>query len=201
MRVSELKEVGKNRFYLYLDGEYKACVDKGICQRFGLEEGAEIKEEHLLPLLESALIRKARERALYLLDRQNYTKKKLLEKISATNDPQYAAAAVEELERVGLLDDLAYGRLLAEEMICRRAASNKKILEQLRCRGLSSENLGILREELPGEEKRVAHLLQHKYASLLAEGETKKVVASLARQGFSLLVIRQQLRCTESEEI
>ena len=94
------------------------------------------------------------------------------------------------MERVGILDDLAYARLLSEELIRYKAASNRKILSVLYERGVSSSVLQCIKEELPTDEsERVLRHLQKKAARLSGEVD-EKTKAALFRQGFSASSVR-----------
>lgn len=195
MQVTKLEEAGKNRYFLYLDGHYFASVDTAICRTFGLEVGRAIGEEDMIRLLEEALVRKARERALHLLDRQPYTRRALRDKVVRTNDPVYTDLALDQLEEAGILDDFSYGCALAEELIQTKYASNRQIEETMRRRGVSREAMSRVKEALPADEtNRVRALVLRRLRCTDGPLDEKKLLAALLRKGYGIGAVKNGIR-------
>ena len=146
----------------------------------------------------------AREAALRLLERTRRTRSDLARRL---RDKGYAAPVVEQvLERlagVGLVDDVEYARAYLEQRLRRRTAGWRRLEQDLRARGISSDDVATARarlEEREGHEddaagaRRVIAQAAKRYARLDPETRRRRLYALLARRGFDGDVIEAALR-------
>ena len=118
MIVTGLEKMeGSSRWKVEVDGEYWNILDAEIIVRFRLKKGAAVTEELLRKALDAAEYRRARERALYLLDRKDYSSWELEQKLARNVSPETARKVVERLQELGLLNDEEYARKLARHYI------------------------------------------------------------------------------------
>ena len=108
---------GKSKFSkIYADGEYLISLPPELIERFKIEVGAEIDEEELKKMSEAALVRRARERLLYSLDRRLHSEKELRDKLRQNYPPHIIDAAISELIIKGVDKQLA--RSVVDELTC-----------------------------------------------------------------------------------
>lgn len=178
--------------------------------------------------IDPAVIERAREAALRLLDRRRRTRKELDDKLrQAGHDPESRRAALDRLARVGLVDDLEYARAFLRERLPKRAVGDRRIKQALSQRGVSPDAIAAALREVqsaggaagasgaadatdaigvtgsPGgiggavderaRAERALRELLRKYASLDGDVRRRRVVAALARRGFSYALVREIL--------
>ena len=96
---------------LYIDGEPAVKIDHEVFLRSRLKPGDELTDEELHQLILDSDAHRAKEKALYLLEYRDHTKKELTEKIARTAASREAAeAAASKMEELGLIDDESYVR-------------------------------------------------------------------------------------------
>lgn len=156
-------------------------------------EGADLTEEQLNTLLAASQYNRARERALYLLGLRDYACKELEQKLYTEATPETAAAVVERLRQVGLLDDERYAARLARSLSEGKHYPRRRIEQELRRRGVDPLTAQTAAEEVDGEDfEQALALLERKYYNKLSDpDDRRRVTAALARRGFSYGAIRR----------
>lgn len=189
-------EVSRRRRQLYLltfeDGD-PIEVDVRTFDESPYKEGCDITEEQLNTLLATSQYNRARERALYLLGLRDYACKELEQKLYTEAPPEIAAAVVERLRQVGLLDDWRYAARLALSLSESKHYPRRRIEQELRRRGIDPLTAQSAAEEVDGEDyEQALALLQKKYYNKLNDPDSRRrVTAALARRGFSYGAIRR----------
>ena len=93
MEITAIEPRRKRLSQLYLDGEPAVKVDTETLLKAHWKVGMEISDEELHGLLQESETRRAKEKALYLLEYRNYSKRELTEKIARTAASREAAQA------------------------------------------------------------------------------------------------------------
>ena len=191
-------EISRRRRSLYrLDFEQGDSIEVDVRtfdeSRFAV--GQEITEEQLNTLLATSRYNRARERALYLLGLRDYACKELEEKLYSEADPVTAAAVVERLREVGLLDDERYAARLARSLSEVKHYPRRRIEQELRQRGISPVLAQAAVSDLEGEDfEQALEILRRKYYNKLNDPDNRRrVTAALARRGFSYGAIRRAM--------
>ena len=191
-------EISRRRRSLYrLDFEQGDSIEVDVRtfdeSRFAV--GQEITEEQLNTLLATSRYNRARERALYLLGLRDYACKELEEKLYSEADPATAAAVVERLREVGLLDDERYAARLARSLSEVKHYPRRRIEQELRRRGISPVLAQAAVSDLEGEDfEQALEILRRKYYNKLNDPDSRRrVTAALARRGFSYGAIRRAM--------
>ena len=126
---------------LYLDGEPGPKIDQEVFLLSRLKPGDWLEEEGLEELVERSDARRAREKALYLLEHRSHSKRELTEKIARTAASRQAAqAAADHLEELGLLDDQAYAESYAKELFLRKRYGARRVRQELARRALTGRS-------------------------------------------------------------
>lgn len=141
-------------------------------------------------MCEQNLYKKARLRALHLLERADRTEKGLRQKLLASYPEEVAEDAMDYVRSFGYLDDRRY----AENYIRFRGQSRSRlqIRQELQRKGVSRELIQEAWETVSGEEELderelIRTLVRKKYPSgaELDAGEMRRLQGYLARRGFT----------------
>ena len=196
MKVTAIKPDKKHLTKLLLDEDSEILIDSGVLGESGITTGSDITEEELKKLKYESELRRAKSRALWYLDRMDYTEKALYEKlIKAGFGKRASAAVIARFCELGVIDDRRYAERLAERLketnVSKREAMHKMLLK-----GLSYDLIKeILDSDETDEEEKIKNLLEGKYARKLAEEKgAEKVYAALVRKGFSYSAVRTAMK-------
>lgn len=186
MQITEVVPLDKRRSKIFLDGEVAFALYKGELKKYEIEEGKELTKEQYRQILEQVLMKRAKERALYLLKDKDRTEQELRRKL---DEGFYPEAAVDKvvafLKEYHFLDDLEYGRRYI--LACKNRRSRKRIGFDLRKKGLEQEQISeLLQEEEVSEDSQIEAFLQKRgYTPQAASPKERgKLAAALARKGF-----------------
>lgn len=186
MLLTAIETTRRGRCALFGDGEFLFSVDPETLAKSGLCEGDTLDEQTLARLREQSDLRAAKDRALLLLSGRDHGAQELYQKLCRSFDEHTAAAAVAEMQRLGLLDDAAFARRKAESLAARHK-SRREIAAKLAALGLDRELIADALDALDtgeGEQAAIRPLLERQYRGKLAAGGREKVLAALARRGF-----------------
>lgn len=128
-----------------------------------------------MALKKESKTRRAWDKALYLLSLRDYARAQLQRKLEREAGSELARETVERLERAGLLNDGAYARRLARDMVERRHFSRRRTLQELTARGLDRETAEEAVEELePDDAEQALELLRKKRYNELSDPDTRR---------------------------
>ena len=176
-------------------GKYKVCLDsgesfilyRGEIRGLGLQEGDSLPEEMYQHIRKDIIGKRAKKRALYLLEKMDRTESQLREKLEASEYPQLCIEdAIAYVYKYHYLDDLRYAKNYIRYQ--QDSLSRQQIKQKLMAKGISRENIQqALIEEYSGDETtQISKLLQKKHYQ--GEGkdtaEFRKIYQYLLRRGF-----------------
>ena len=207
MELTAAEPRRKGLVQLYLDGEEAVKLDREVFLRAGLRPGDQISDEELHQLILDSDARRAKEKALYLLEHRNHSKRELTEKIARTAASWEAAeAAAGQMEELGLVDDQAYARDRAREMFLRKRWGPLRVKQELRRQGIDGELIEELLEEYRQRDEgglvaeNVRAVLETKYSGWREdEKQRRRAFAALQRRGYSYEEIREGMAWDEFE--
>lgn len=149
----------------------------------------------------------ARRRAMHLLAARDYGKKELYKKLLNNYSEETSLAVTEMMTEYGYIDDERYAKKLAKTYIEIRKYGKKRAALMMREKGLDRDTIENALEEYDAEAitSEIVALLKKKYMDrLFLEGpegkkEMQKVIAALARRGYSYGDIKTALYALEEE--
>ncbi len=201
MELTAAEPRRKRLTQLFIDGEAAVKIDTETFLRSGLRPGDQITDETLRQLILASDARRANEKALYLLEHRDHSKKELADKIARTASSWEAAqSAAQRMEELGLVNDEAYARRKAKELFQRKRYGAMRVRQELRQKGISSELIDELVEEYAGElaQENIAAILEKKYSGWQEDERTRRrAFAALQRMGYSYGQIREGMRREE----
>ena len=201
--ITQIKETKKGRLALFLDGEFAFSLDEDTFAAAALHEEDEVEEWRLEELRRQSDTRKALDKAMDLLSLRDHAAGELYQKLCRKFDGPSAAYAVAKAQELGLLDDAAFARRRAAELL-RKRKSRRAILDDLTAKGIDRDTAAGAVEALYADAEQnpeltaAIQLVQRHYAAKLAAGRWDQVAAALARRGFSHAVIRQALETDQT---
>ena len=186
MKISKITETKRGRFALFdEEGELLFSVDGETLVKNDIREGAALDAAALSELHAQRETRKAKDKALGYLSLRDHASGELYGKLCQKFDPHSAAAAVAEMQRLDLLDDEKFARHRAKYLL-EKHKSAREISQSLARLGIDRETVQAVLEELdPSGEDACYAVVQKNYLRKLAAGERDKVLAALARRGFT----------------
>ena len=186
MIITSFEERKKSQTALYIDGEYAVTVDTMTFLSTGKKVGSEITDEELYELIETSKFNRAKEKALYLIEYRNRTKKELSDKLIPLFGESASTLAIERLEELGLINDESYAREYAEILLNKKGFSRQRALFEMMKKGIDKDIAEEILDELePDPVEQIKQLLETKFARKLSnEKDIAKTVNSLKAMGY-----------------
>ena len=190
---------------LFLDGEAAVKLDAQVFLQSGLKPGDQVSDQELFELIQASDARRAQEKALYLLEYRNYSKRELTEKIARTAASREAAqAAAGRMEELGLIDDRRFGEDYARELFSRKGYGARRAAQELRRKGLDQELVQELVEKYGSpeqSEENIRRVLEKKYPGWREDEKVRRrAFAALQRLGYSYQEVREAMGQDEDWE-
>ena len=194
--ISDIVKTKKGRFSLFSGGEFLFSIDGETLLKNKIEISSSLSSEELVLLKSASDSRRAKDKALNFISLRDHGGEELYKKLVKTFDEYTARYAVDEMKRLGLVNDEAFAQHRAKHLIEVQRVSMSAAKQKLRALGLDKEIIAQALEQCDdeGELANVKALIAKKYArKLAAEQGYKKVAATLMRLGFSYGVVKQAL--------
>ena len=201
MIISHQNGRGK-KIHILIDDEYQITTDVDFWSQNYINDGTDIDEEQWQELVDAINYRKAVNKCYDLLSRRDHSVKELRQKLLRTVDPDNADKAIEKMLDLGYLDDEKYARTLFRHLYDNKKMSLNFIKREMYMKGIDSFIIeDVLCENEVDNVANIVELISSKYAGKLqGENGKQKVMASLARKGFSYSDIKSAFYRIENED-
>ncbi len=203
MVVTQISEVSKSRCKVYINQEFAFVLYKGELRLYKVSEGKEIAQKTYDELMGVVLPKRAKLRAMNLLQKRSYTEKQLRDKLIEGFYPEKIIdEAIEYVQSFHYIDDYQYA---VDYISCYEARKARKKLEmELIMKGVSKmviedafrewENKGGNQDEVAMIQK----LLEKKHYSPECDMKEKnRIYGFLLRKGFSMEKVQEVMRISE----
>ncbi len=189
----------KDRYNIFIDGEYAASLGSESCVVFGIKTGALIDEGVFLKAIQSDNTKYAFDSAVFLLSHKMRTIHEITTKLAAKKIDEGAIdAAVEKLKEYGYLNDEEYAKEYVQSAILAAKYGRKVIEYKLKSKGISDEFIELAMRgftfdiEKAIAEKNLSSLIKkHKDEDTMTQ--RRKIYAALSRRGFNYDIINTLL--------
>ncbi|MCD8006070.1 MAG: recombination regulator RecX [Oscillospiraceae bacterium] len=176
-------------------------INVDVLNEYHLGKDMSIPKPAIEEIVHANDFRRAKERALYLLDERDYSYIELYKKLERNYDDDICLEVCNRLSEIGCINDRRYSEHLAEHYCVTKRFGLRRAREEMRKRGISNE---LITEALyPYEDtvpERIAELIDKKYARYLTDEKgVEKVKAALVRQGYSFSEVNKALSEYEYE--
>ena len=212
MVVTAVEEYTKNKYKIYLNDAFAFVLYKGDLRHYGIAPGKELTEEELTEIRETVLTKRAKLRAMHLLQSRDYTEESMRRKLKDGLYPEEVIQeAVSYVKQYHYIDDKRYTMSFIEAHA--QSLTNRQISEKLRLKGVSPELITACLAEYEAEfasendpddgsgaQSREAALLYKQMSARLKRIEDpaaldyaarQKLFAVFYRKGFSLSLIER----------
>ena len=201
MTVTKIEAVTKTRYKVYVDEQFAFVLYKGELSRYHVAVDEEITEETYQEIENEVVLKRAKLRALHLLNDMGRTEVQLRQKLKQNDyKDEIVEKAIQYVKSFGYINDSEYARSFILNRKDKK--SRKELYMQLSQKGIASDILDQIFEECyDSDTAREAILSIMKKKRYNPDGatrqETQKILAYLTRKGFNYEDIRQVLQVTE----
>ena len=169
MKITSITKKNGTRWQIEVDDEYWAILDAEIIVNQHLKVGVELTEERMEEILRAADFRRARERALYLLDYRDHSRGEIVEKLSRNVDRVIAEEVADKLCELGLFDDGAYAQKLARHVLLTKKYGARRAEFEMRRKGIDGRLAAEAVAEVEPDEDLLEELALKKYGRYLED--------------------------------
>ena len=198
MYVTKIEPVTKAKYKVFLDEQFAFVLYKGELSRYKIQEDAQLSEETIKEIKKEILGKRAKLRAMHLLERMDRTEAELYTKLKRDLYPEdIIEIAMQYVKSFGYIGDKGYARRFVES---RQGSKSKlEIKMSLLQKGISKEIVSeVLEAYYDGQDESMAiqRLLDKKRftAETATEEEKRKIYGYLMRKGFAYEDIRRVVK-------
>lgn len=197
MKITGIEAVTKTKYRVYVEEQFAFVLYKGELSRFHLKEGEELSEETVKSIRE-ILLKRAKLRAMHLLNDMARTESQLRDKLKQGGYPdEITEAAISYVKSFGYINDEAYIRNFIDSR--REKKSRREIYALLRQKGVDMARAEEILEEMyeeHSEKAAILELLRKKNWDFACTDPKKKqkIYGYLVRKGFRYEDIRQVIQ-------
>lgn len=204
----EKQKKNKQRYNIFLDGEFAIGIDEDTLLRFGLLTGDEITKERLNEISEHDEVMVGKKIAYAYISYKQRSKSELVKKLK---QKKISVPAIDKivvlLENQKYLNDESYAKNYLESKINRKSIGRRLLEHKLSEKGIDKEIVKkIIDENYAGEkESELAIKLLKKYEKKnKSEDEfvkKQKIFRHLASRGFDFDLINKIIEGNSNEQI
>jgi regulatory protein len=200
MTVTDIIELDKKRVKVYLDGEFAFVIYKGELKDHSIQQGKELSESSYQEIMTEVLPKRAKLRAMNLLQKKDYTEKQLRDKLSEGLYPSdIIDDAISYVKSYKYLDDDRFTRDYITYHMENR--SKARITQDLMGKGIDRDRITAAMDELYSESgddvelDQIRSLLGKKHydPENMDYKDKQKIMAFLTRKGFSISMIKRAM--------
>ena len=188
MLVTKIQAVTKQKYRIELDGQPAFVVYKGELSRYGIKEGHEITRPVYEELVGQVLTKRAKLRAMHLLESMDRTRADLEKKLQSSEYPREAVdEALKYVESFGYLNDKRYAMHYVE---CKKEGRGKARLKmELAQKGVDRSIIEEVLDEAELDDCRdtIRELVRKRRRGdgPMDDRERQRIYGYLMRKGFS----------------
>lgn len=198
MIVTQIRPVTRQKYQIEAEGLSPFILYKGEVARYHIEKDRDLSLETYREILEEVLIKRAKIRAMHLLEQGDRTKKGLQDRLTQNGYPPEAVeAAITYVESFHYIDDNRYAVNYIQNQGSKKGRA--RIMLELRNKGVSQEDIDQAfcetEEDIDIREViRELILKKRRTQEAMGEKERQKLYGFLMRRGFASSDILSVLR-------
>lgn len=202
LNIISVEKFKGSTYQVNFDEGEPAFINSEIIAQYNIKGGVSIPESAWNQVVYANEFRRARERALYLMDYRDHSYIELFKKLEKNYDEDICYDVIDSLVEVGIVDDRRYAENLAQRLMEVKRCGYYKAVQEMRRKGISKELANeILSEYEDTTQERLKDLIESKYARRLEDEDgIKKVKNALVRNGYSYKDINAALEDFLTEE-
>lgn len=177
--------------------EMKIYIHSEIIRKYNVAKGMELSEEEADRIIYENDLRRARERALYLMESRDHSYRELFDKLEKNYSEDICFEVCNRLAEIGVINDRRYAEKLCRQLFEVKKLGRYRVKQEMRLKGLGSEIIEEAMENFSEEDEpfeRLEKLVEQKYERYLTDRKgVEKVKNALARKGYSFGEIKEVL--------
>lgn len=202
MTITDIVELDKKRCKIFIDGEFAFVLYKGELREYDIKSGNEISESVYESINSEVLSKRAKLRAMNLLQKKDYTEKQLRDKLQeGLYSQELIDEAIDYVKSYRYLDDERFARdYITYHMEMR---SRNRILQDLTGKGISKDVIISIMDELYSESEEATGdieaeqinklLIKKHFDNDMDYKDKQKIMAFLVRRGYTMDSIRRAM--------
>lgn len=195
-RITEISPYKGSTVCIIFDYDRRIYVNQKMAE--GLKCGDVLSSEEVERLTYENDVRKARERALYLLEGRDHSFDELYKKLKRTYPESIALEVCNKMEELGLIDDRRYAEKLCSQLYEIKKLGRYRVKQEMRLKGLDDDIIEEAMENYAENDEdgleRLEELVEQKYERYLTDEKgVTKVKNALIRKGYSYSDIKAVL--------
>lgn len=197
MQITEIVSGKKGKVTIHLDHGISFPLYQREAAGYHLEEGKDLSQEEWIRIRAEILDKRAKKRAMYLLQKMDRTEYQLRQKLEENGYPQeVVACAVDYVKSYHYIDDFRYASAYIRSRQGQKSRLQLKV--SLQQKGVSGEVISRALEEAytEGEEELISKLLEKKHydPENMERKEKHKIYQYLMRRGFAGETVRRLMK-------
>ena len=202
MIVTDIRYHQNKKYEVYLNDEFAFELYKSEIKACGIDKGQEMDLNLYEKLIYEVVGKRAKKRAMHILEKQDKTEHQLREKLKESRYPKESIeCAIAYMKEYHYIDDLAYGIRYVEYRS--KDKSKRQLMQELYQKGISLRIADEILQSLEIEEtSAIEKLILKKCRNVeaLEEKQKQKIIGSLMRKGFSYSEVEKVFRKLVEEE-
>ncbi|MDO5156701.1 MAG: regulatory protein RecX [Eubacteriales bacterium] len=191
--ITRIEESRNRRYKVFSDDRFLFALYGSELKKYNINENSEMDVSLYTELIESVIRKRAKERALYLLERRPYSEYMLRTKLKETDYPENVIEnVVGFLKKYHYLDDYMYVSMYVEAYGSKK--SKKKLIFDLKQKGIRSDIIhNYFEEQEFCDDEQLMHQLEH-YVNgkdLMDYKVQQKVIRYFYGKGFAYSLITE----------
>ena len=201
MKITAVEKYKGSTYRVDFDEGESAYLNLEIISKFNIRAGLDLPLSAWKQIKQESDFRRARERALYLLDRRDYSFVEMFKKLRQNYDEELCYRVMQRLVELGAINDRRYAQGLARHYIEVKLFGRRRAFQEMRLKGLTKEVIDIaLSEYDEGVEERLHTLIEKKYLRIMTDEKgINRAKNSLVRYGYDYSDINKAFKQIELE--
>lgn len=201
LKITNVSKYKGMTYMVEFEGREPEFINQRIAAMFNLKAGISLPETAWEQVKAEEEYRKAKERALYLLDYRDYSYVELFQKLEKNYSEDTCYRVMDKMVEIGSINDRRYAEQLARRYVEVKKFGRYRAFREMRGKGLTAEVIErVLEDYEDSYYERLYELVERKYLRYLDDEKgVKKVKNALARYGYSYDLIKEVLRDIEEQ--
>ena len=201
MKITAIEKYKGSTFRVDFDEGETSYLNSEIISKFNLKAGMTLPLSAWEQIKDESDFRRAKERALYLLDYRDYSFVDMFKKLRQNYDEELCCRVMEKLVELGVINDMRYAQGLARHYVEVKLFGRRRAFQEMRQKGLTREVIDMALEEYAeGVDERLRQLIEKKFMRYLDDEKgVNKTKNALVRYGYDFSDINRVLRQMEDE--
>lgn len=201
LKVTNVSKYKGMTYMIEFEGKEPEFLNQQTVNMFNLRAGASLPLSAWEDIKVEEEYRKARERALYLLDYKDYSYVDLFHKLEKNYSEETCYRVMDKMVEMGTINDRRYAEGLARHYVEVKKFGRYRALREMRQKGLTAQVAEEALEEYDDTYyERLYELVESKYLRYLDDDKgITRTKNALVRYGYSYDLIKEVLRDIEEE--